>query len=383
MGQDVPEDDGAGAAAQYGNYTGNKLLNAEIGLWPSPHWAGDLNDFAWTVLHEWGHVLGLADLYSVDHGDGTYELEDFIDHGLPSTDPLNTGGKQDNVMQTIGVMQLDNDEIAGAQWLWGALGVDSLVTGELKALASGSNATKTDDHHGPNTWHYRGTSSVVRSDQASIVTLFAAGVTAARDVGPGDWTKNILADRVIFTSALGYAGNFEFEIDSPLREGYIRATIADNTPTDFSQIPLANGRQSGANGLRSGCGPGTRQPAADRTWDYGAGDGANNLLAVWSGREGHLRMFRVSYRRGRVTQADGWRIGPSAGAAQPSTRTRTAARRSSRGRAPRPIRAGTHAPPRRVGERMASGRCWISVGSLPRPLLGDASKGGKRPGNTI
>ena len=241
-GQDVPEDDGAGAAAQYGNYTGNKLLNAEIGLWPSPHWAGDLNDFAWTVLHEWGHVLGLADLYSVDHGDGTYELEDFIDHGLPSTDPLNTGGKQDNVMQTIGSCNSTT-----MKWLeHSGCGVRSArFAGHGRAKGPRQRVQCHQDRRSP------------RSEHMAIPGHFECGALrpgehsypvrcrSNRRTGcrSGRLDKNILADRVIFTSALGDAGNFELEIDSPLREGYIRATIADNTPTDFSQIPLANGRQ--------------------------------------------------------------------------------------------------------------------------------------------
>ena len=78
----------------------------------------------------------------------------------------------------------------------------------------------------------------------TTVTLWAIGATAARDVGPGDWTSQILKDRVIFTSAGGYAGNFEFEIDSTNPEGLINARIFDNTPTDFTAMPQINGRQT-------------------------------------------------------------------------------------------------------------------------------------------
>ena len=246
-GDAVPNQAGQGAAAQQGNVAGNTLQDAEIGLIPSNHWAGDQDDFAYVILHEWGHILGLGDLYLSDHNGiapgGNFEGEDFIDHGLPSIDPLKTTGKNDNVMQKRGVLELDNDEIAGAQWLWGALGTDSLVTGELQARAANANANETADHHGPNTWHYRGTSSVAAAGGGTTVTIRAEGATAIRDVGPGNWAGQIFADRVVFTSAAGYAGNFEFEIDSPNPEGMIRARIEDNTSTDFTAFPLDNGRQ--------------------------------------------------------------------------------------------------------------------------------------------
>jgi hypothetical protein len=77
----------------------------------------------------------------------------------------------------------------------------------------------------------------------TIVALDAIGVTAARDVGPGNWASQILPNKVIFTSDAGYAGNFIFELDSTNPEGYISALITDNTPTLFTAIPAANGPQ--------------------------------------------------------------------------------------------------------------------------------------------
>src|SRR6185312_2924008 len=80
-GHPVPQgNNNDGAAAQYGSTTGNTLNTAEIGIWPSAHWKNDLNDFSYTILHEWGHTLGLGDEYLT----GALAGEDFIDHGFPS-----------------------------------------------------------------------------------------------------------------------------------------------------------------------------------------------------------------------------------------------------------------------------------------------------------
>jgi hypothetical protein len=239
-GQAVPQgNNNDGAAAQYNSVTGATLNTAEVGLWPSNHWADNQADFSYVMLHEWGHILGLGDLYL----GGALAGEDFIDHGFPSGPIPNTNGKQDSVMNTRGVMTLDNDDIAGAQWTMGGLGYDSLVTGKLSALGAGNNTTAVANHHGPNTWTYYGTSSVAALNGGTIVALDAIGVTAARDVGPGNWASQILPNKVIFTSDAGYAGNFIFELESTNPEGYISALITDNTPTLFTAIPAANGPQ--------------------------------------------------------------------------------------------------------------------------------------------
>jgi hypothetical protein len=238
-GQAVPNNGGTGAAAQYNSVTGTTLNTAEISLYPSNNWATDMNDFSYVILHEWGHVLGLGDEYL----NAPLAGEDFIDHGFPSGPSPNTNGKGDNVMNTRGVMTLDNDDIAAAQWTMGGLGNDSLVTGSLNARGANDNAAGVAAHHGPGTWQYRGTSSVAADGGGTVVTLNAYGATAARSLGPGVWTSQIFPDKVVFTSDPGYAGNFIFELDSPNPEGYITARIADNTPTDFTALPLANGPQ--------------------------------------------------------------------------------------------------------------------------------------------
>ena len=46
-----------------------------------------------------------------------------------------------------------------------------------------------------------------------------------------------------YGNTAGYAGNFEFEIDSPNPEGYIKAGIVDNTPTSFTATPALGGPQ--------------------------------------------------------------------------------------------------------------------------------------------
>jgi hypothetical protein len=218
-----------GAAAVYGATTGATLDTAEIGLYPSNHWADDLDDFSFVILHEWGHILGLGDLYL----GGANAGEDFVDHN-----------KTDSVMNTRGVLTLDNDEIAGAQWLIGGLGNNSLVTGKLNAIGA-NPVTQVAAHHGPTTWTYRGTSTVAAGGpNGTTVVIDALGATAARSVGGGTWTITINPYNVIFKSGAGFAGNFIFEIDSNNPEGYIDASVADlGGATDFTQTPAAGGPQ--------------------------------------------------------------------------------------------------------------------------------------------
>lgn len=235
--------------------TGGTLDTARIRIDPDGAFAWNTaagrDDFAFLILHEWGHVLGLGDLYSVDHNGnaagGTFEGEDFCDHGLPGGALPDTRTKADNVMQTRGWRVLDNDEIHGAEWLWGNSGSNGIVTGELDARAAGFNANRAANHHGlsqtPATWTYRGTTASFVN--AGKVTLFFRGAQGARSLGPGVWMPTIFDDRVEFDTAAPYEGNFKFQIDcdtGPERFG--NASVTGAVTTAFEATPAGGGRQT-------------------------------------------------------------------------------------------------------------------------------------------
>ncbi|MCB9854587.1 MAG: hypothetical protein H6818_02785 [Phycisphaerales bacterium] len=236
---------------------GTTLTKAEIRIDPDSEadWSTATAQarFCYYVLHEWGHVLGLGDLYLIDHGDATFEGEDFCDHGLPSGPPPagapglpDTRTKTDNPMQAYGVKTLDNDSIHGAEWLWGCSGSNGIVTGELATRTGSNNANTAAVHHGltqtPKTWTYRG--SVAASGGAAKVTLFFLGIQAARDVGPGAWTPTIYPDRVEFDNPGPYEGNFKFQLDCDQGpERYGNATVAGSASTSFTATPAGGGPQ--------------------------------------------------------------------------------------------------------------------------------------------
>ncbi len=240
-----------------GGVMGTTLLQAEIRIDPDQHADWSTNaaqaDFCYTILHEWGHVLGLGDLYFTNHGDSSFEGEDFCDHGLPSGPPPagapglpDTRTKADNVMETFGVKTLDNDSIHGAEWLWGCSGSNGIVTGELAFRTGSNNANEAAAHHGltqtPMTWTYRG--SVAASGGPAKATLKFLGILAARNVGPGAWTPTIYPDRVEFDNPGPYEGNFKFEIDcdqGPERLG--DAIVQGSSTTNFTATPAGGGPQ--------------------------------------------------------------------------------------------------------------------------------------------
>lgn len=255
--------DGKPVAADAGplEHIGTTLTKARIRINPDyQDWTTEAGqkEFSFLILHESGHVLGLGDLYRVNHGDATFEGEDFCDHGLPSGRPPagapglpDTRTKGDNVMQsgTPRATVPDNDSIHGVEWLWGNSGSNGIVTGDLQFRTGLNNANKAAAHHGltqtPMTWTYRG--SVASFLNAPKVTLFFSGILAARDVGPGNWTRTIFPNRVEFEHAgpwQEWESNFKFEVDcNQGPERYGNAIVAGAVATNFEATPAGGGPQ--------------------------------------------------------------------------------------------------------------------------------------------
>ncbi|MBU1984153.1 hypothetical protein KJ815_07075, partial [bacterium] len=232
-----------GADAQAWQYVGNTLTQALIRINPNQYlwwsWPEPQADFSYTVLHEWGHCLGLGDLYYMDHGVNAFEAEDFTDH--LSSDPSlpNTQGKGDNVMQAYGVMTLDNDEIYAAQWLWGNIGANAITTGDLlprvSAPMGGDCCNQTAAHHGPPTWTYWGT--VTNPVGPTVVRSYFQNICVASSIGPGVWNIDYFPYPTQWTAAGPYQGNFVFQISDALPGSSEFRTLATVDATIFSAPP--------------------------------------------------------------------------------------------------------------------------------------------------
>jgi hypothetical protein len=231
------------ADAQAWRWVGNTLTRCLIRINPNyQNWStpGGRAGFSFTILHEWGHCLGVGDLYMIDHGYGhTFEGEDFCDHGLPSGPLPDPRVKEDNVMETYGVTVLDNDEIYVAEWLWGNSGSDAITTGALQTRIAGENANEAASHHGPITWTYRGT--VWGPSSPTIVRVYFNNIHAARSIGWGSWTVQIFPTYVEWTTG-AYRGNFIFQIDDCQSESE-RLGNATAATTSFTATPAGGGRQ--------------------------------------------------------------------------------------------------------------------------------------------
>jgi hypothetical protein len=161
-----------GAYALPYNWNGNGNNYGEIVFATQTGSASPWNqvNFNWDMIHEFGHILGLRDLY--DDFAGAPLAEDFVDHVVagnpnPQREPSSL---RDNVMyqynfagndytqnpQTI----VDNDEIAGTTWLWGG-SQNQIVTGDMALAGGGRLVVDVDYSHGDQTnnvltwWDYR------------------------------------------------------------------------------------------------------------------------------------------------------------------------------------------------------------------------------------
>jgi len=232
------ETGGADAQAwQYDSLTGT-LTQALIRINPNV-----IAGFSFIVLHEWGHCLGLGDLYYINHGVNTFEAEDFTDHNPSDPSLPNTQGKSDNVMQTNGVMTLDNDEIYAAQWLWGNIGANAITTGDLQPRVSapmgGDNANQTAPHHGQPTWTYWGT--VTNPVGPTVVSLRLPNLctATASSIGPGVWNVAYFPERIEWTTAGPYQGNFVFQLSDTFSTGSESRAWANVDTTSFNRLLAA------------------------------------------------------------------------------------------------------------------------------------------------
>jgi PEP-CTERM motif-containing protein len=212
----------------------------------TPYTQSKLN---WVFKHEFGHSLGLDDLYT------TY-TEEFVDHpaGDMNKNPNKTASAyKDNVMnpfrfdgndytkepQTF----IDNDEIAGITWIWGGK-YNQIVTGDLASAWNGEAGRDTVKHHGQGTagkWTYRG--SIVSAGAAEPYidigfsgymgfegTAYGAGSPAIKYVGnQGGNIERFKIDKK------GFIGNFVLKLTSKFTdERRVNSWIVGGSATDFT-----------------------------------------------------------------------------------------------------------------------------------------------------
>lgn len=248
-----------------------------FGTQAAPGVPWNATNFQWTLMHELGHTLGLRDMYQ-DFAGAPY-AEDFVDHPVagnanPQRDDTSQfpqgDGRRDNVMdryrytsndysqgpQTV----IDNDEIAGAAWLWGA-SHHQVVTGDLANQWSGdvNNSVRvTDPHHGDQAdnilgwWDYRGSvaSPGEFDDRPYIDLQFAGFEQFLSDTYPvvtiehvnlgGDMHRFYFGSEEDIGS---WSGNFNLYLKSTFtEERRINALMYNGRQTDiFDLAPSTNG----------------------------------------------------------------------------------------------------------------------------------------------
>lgn len=244
---------------------------AEIVFYSVPAVGGawTAENFQWTLMHELGHVIGLDDLY-LPHN------EEFVDHPVAGTDrpDLREPACQDNVMDrynsasgpgncTAAVSDyskapttlIDNDEIAGAAWLWGSP-FNQIVTGSLGTQwLPGVLSREVLPHHGDEAgndgwWTYRGSISTP-GDEPCIGIEFPGFEDWAMTTFPqvpirfdGDLFGNGVQQ--VCLEASGWVGNFELKMKSKYTtEDHVSAILKFNFGDQrldlFNQTPDQSG----------------------------------------------------------------------------------------------------------------------------------------------
>jgi hypothetical protein len=123
------------------NFQKDKPAYWSLYPYPNPLAQPVASQIRFSALHEFGHALGLADLYKPN------KTEEFVDHPVKgnSVPDRDNESRFDNIMQGaqspgaegIGSSDyphnpvIDNDEIAAVSWLWGGK-YNQIVTGDLE-----------------------------------------------------------------------------------------------------------------------------------------------------------------------------------------------------------------------------------------------------------
>ncbi|OGK77896.1 MAG: hypothetical protein A2X52_03925 [Candidatus Rokubacteria bacterium GWC2_70_16] len=256
----LTRDAGAASVGTFGYGQGGRTY-AEI-VFPDTAPGGvawSATNLQWTLMHEFGHVLGLDDLYLAS---APYS-EEFVDHPVAGTPMPDRRDRKDNVMDRYNgsgaegtndyskdpTTVIDNDEIAGVTWLWSAPR-NQIVTGDLAAAWNPSRGRNTEEHHGDQDnplgwWDYR--ASIVSAGAGkSYIDLYFPGYETflATSYGPvaTGWvhagTPRGPSIHRFETTVAAWVGNVELFVKSRFHEEQlIDAWVAGGREDQFIMNP--------------------------------------------------------------------------------------------------------------------------------------------------
>lgn len=217
--------------------------------------AWDTAGFLDIMQHEFGHALGLVDMYD----DSTNSVIDFVDHPAGGDKAAKTKALvADNVMYGYGsssgvsIRLFDNDDMYGVNWLFGGP-INAIATAEWETRLGDDPPDymqyfKVADHHGiadgtaEGTWNYAVSIGQPAAGK-TLIQIPAEGVWAAGIAGAdiGGWSTEILDDVVRYTGPAGFKGNLLLSLTSDLRtedlvEARVNSTIFGEYPGVGSQL---------------------------------------------------------------------------------------------------------------------------------------------------